>query len=164
MLVQERQRQQDCWPLNRSRRDAGLVIEDAFKAGCDSFIQQGFRFGDPEEFLHPPGHPHNYRPDYAQCDGCTPPVHGECILLQSSGGIVSMTKASDIVTVRERSSLRRLTLKDRHLTLKHFPPPDALFLSPAWYQRPGSMLSKVRARVGIRQRTTGTASSTVLRL
>ena len=57
-------------------------IEEAFKAGCDTFMKEGFRFGDPEEYFHPPGHPHLYRPEFNSCDGCTPPVHGECVLMR----------------------------------------------------------------------------------
>ena len=75
---------------------ASMVIETAFTAGCESFIRQDFRFGDPEDFFHPPGHPHIYRPDYAGCTSCTPPVHGECLLLRCVDGEVTVTKGSEV--------------------------------------------------------------------
>ena len=86
--------------LLRSRRSRGpLLAKDlkaAFIAGCSTFCKQGFAFGDPEAWFHPKGHPHNYCPEYTSCDGCTPPVHGECLLMRSVGGSVVVTRASDL--------------------------------------------------------------------
>ena len=48
-----------------------------FNAGCAAFEAGGYRFGDPQEYLHPPGHPHWARPDFANCRSCTPPVQGK---------------------------------------------------------------------------------------
>ena len=53
------------------------AIREAFNAGCASFEAAGYRFGDPQEYLHPPGHPHWARPDFANCRSCTPPVQGK---------------------------------------------------------------------------------------
>ena len=54
----------------------------AFEAGCYAFGAAGFRFGDPADYLHPPGHPHSFRPCLkGSCDGCTPPVHGSIVLI-----------------------------------------------------------------------------------
>ena len=82
-----------CWPLcGGEYQGAPLSVEEAFEAGCISFMDQDFTFGDPEDYLHPPGHPHNYRPEYATCEHCTPPVHGECMLLRAdeNGDLVTL--------------------------------------------------------------------------
>ena len=65
-----------CCP-GRRRPSSRISIEAAFTAGCDKFRQRGFKFGDPEQYLHPPGHPHHLRPDFVNCPHCTPPVHGQ---------------------------------------------------------------------------------------
>ena len=65
-------------PSTEHRRPSRRIsIEAAFAAGCEKFRQKGFKFGDPEEHLHPPGHPHHHRPDFLNCPHCTPPVHGQ---------------------------------------------------------------------------------------
>jgi hypothetical protein len=46
-----------------------------FKTAVDHMKNNGFATGDPESYLHPPGHPHMYKPDL-KCNGCTPPVYG----------------------------------------------------------------------------------------
>ena len=71
------------------------VARAVAQAGCESFLKEGFTFGDPEDYLHPPGHPHTYRPDYANCPHCTPPVHGECVLLRREAGGIVVTRASE---------------------------------------------------------------------
>ena len=53
----------------------------AFAAGCASFSRDGYRFGDPMEFLHPAGHDHWQRPDFRGCPHCSPPVQGKVVLL-----------------------------------------------------------------------------------
>ena len=73
------------------------------QAGIESFIEQGFVFGDPEEHFHPPGHPHLYRPEYATCPHCTPPVHGECLLLRVEKGKCRQIKASAVVSKARES-------------------------------------------------------------
>ena len=57
-------------------------IEIAFWAGLERFAADGFRLGDPSLYLHPPAHPHAYRPDFS-CHGCCPPVHGEVQLYRA---------------------------------------------------------------------------------
>ena len=81
-----------------------------------SFVEQGFAFGDPEDHFHPPGHPHNYRPEFATCPHCTPPVHGECVLLRcTDDGEWHSLFASDVIrgirapANHRRTSFRRLT-------------------------------------------------------
>lgn len=129
MLVHERQKRRDCWvgcglPGCSSHitevvspwLKGGLDFEVAFKAGCESFLEAGFYFGDPEEYLHAPGHPHTYRPDYACCDGCNPPVHGECIMLCCMGSRVLTITASELTAEKRASrrtsnSLQRSTLQ-----------------------------------------------------
>ena len=85
--------------------EAPLRIDEAFRAGCGSFLSHGFRFGDPAAYLHPPGHSHHYRPDYQHCLGCTPPVHGDCLLLTSIDSVVQVVAGSKIfATSRTHSS------------------------------------------------------------
>ena len=64
-----------------------LSIEAAFAAACDEFRAANFKFGDPEEYLHPPGHPHHYRPDFKRCEQCVPPVHGQVELIRAAEGL-----------------------------------------------------------------------------
>jgi len=91
-------------------------IADAFIAGCQSFMDAGFTFGDPEDFLHPPAHPHCVRPDYKGCPGCIPPVHGECVLLTSSEEL----KGSTVVAVDRlpSSQQKRRQLQRRQTAAK----------------------------------------------
>ena len=41
-----------------------ITIELCFWAGLERFTADGFRLGDPSHWLHPPGHPHCYVPDF----------------------------------------------------------------------------------------------------
>ena len=41
----------------------------------------GFCEGDPDDYLHPAGHEHLRAPRRRDCPGCTPPVHGEVVLV-----------------------------------------------------------------------------------
>ena len=96
MLLQERQASGNWRSWARVRgRGRGLLIEAAFTAGCESFLKQGFKFGDPEDWIHPAGHPHHYRPDFADCQCCSPPVHGECLFLRVVKGRVVTKRASE---------------------------------------------------------------------
>lgn len=64
-----------------------IQIELAFWAGLEHFTSDGFRLGDPAQYLHPPGHPHALRPVFSPpCKGCTPPVHGKVVLLRAAPG------------------------------------------------------------------------------
>mmetsp|Transcript_276 Transcript_276/g.920 ORF Transcript_276/g.920 Transcript_276/m.920 type:complete len:752 (-) Transcript_276:204-2459(-) len=66
-----------------------LPLAAAFKAACERFREGGFAFGDPAEYLHSePNHPHLTNPDFQNCPGCNPPVHGAVLLLVRSGGVV----------------------------------------------------------------------------
>ena len=66
-----------------------LQVEVAFWAGLERFAFNGFLLGDPAEYLHPPAHPHTFRPVFSPpCPGCTPPVHGIVQLLRNNGGRV----------------------------------------------------------------------------
>ena len=96
MLVFQRQLRVGCWPMCSARGGARMVVGEAFRAGCESFLKQGFAFGDPEAHLHPAGHPHQHRPDFANCTSCTPPVHGDCLLLQSVGGETVSMRGSEL--------------------------------------------------------------------
>jgi hypothetical protein len=72
-----------------------LSIEDAFVAGCLRLLDEGFRLGDPQAYLHPPSHPHAHKPDYSgACFGCLPPVHGDVVLLKRLGGGNVMLRCS----------------------------------------------------------------------
>lgn len=126
MLQKERQR--GTYPYPRSRptskrqvaRKSGLNIENAFRAGCARFIKEGYMFGDPEDYFHAPGHPHTYRPDYANCPHCTPPVHGECLMLRYELGEINIAKASDIVKAQLEKPRGVLSRGNTMTSLKHF--------------------------------------------
>jgi hypothetical protein len=67
-----------------AREPDGLeLVKAAFAAGCASFSRGGFRFGDPTDYLHPAGHPHWARPQFATCPHCAPPVQGRVVLLHA---------------------------------------------------------------------------------
>ena len=68
----------------------------AFDAGCHAFLSAGFKFGDPAAYLHPPSHPHNRRPNFLNCEGCTPPVHGSVVLMYTNGGKCIERRGSDV--------------------------------------------------------------------
>ena len=62
-----------------------VQIELAFWAGLEHFSSDGFRLGDPADYLHSPNHPHTFHPVFSPpCMGCTPPVHGNVQLLRGS--------------------------------------------------------------------------------
>lgn len=64
-----------------------LTIDAAFVAGCVNLLNDGFRLGDPQRYLHPPNHPHAATPDFSgACWGCLPPVHGDAVLLKRLDG------------------------------------------------------------------------------
>lgn len=64
------------------RANAAIDIELAFRAGIERFQEDGFELGDPEMYLHGPGHPHQWAPQLHGCYGCIPPVHGQVLLLR----------------------------------------------------------------------------------
>ena len=80
-------------------------------ASCLSFVEQGFAFGDPEDHFHRRGHPHEYRPEFATCPHCTPPVHGECVLLRCTDGECNTLSASDVIRNMARANRRTSTLR-----------------------------------------------------
>ena len=57
------------------------LVMAAFEAGCASFAKEGFQFGNPADWLHPPGHEHWRRPRFKTCRSCAPPVQGRAVLL-----------------------------------------------------------------------------------
>ena len=76
-------------------------VRSAFDAGCASFARDGFRFGDPAGFLHPPGHEHWRRPQWSTCPSCVPPVQGRAVLLTADEqGGVHATYGGPSVTTR----------------------------------------------------------------
>ena len=63
-----------------------VPVATAFRAGRASLQAAGFVEGDPEDYLHPLGHPHRTpertkEPNWRACHGCCPPVHGEVRLV-----------------------------------------------------------------------------------
>ena len=113
-LVQYAEQRPSFWSSWRKRRlPPPFSVEVAFRAGCECFMQHGFKFGDPEAYLHPPGHPHNYRPEFATCEGCTPPVHGNVMLLRRSADgevdVVSETSARPALSRGNGNARLRLT-------------------------------------------------------
>ena len=90
----------------------GLVgVRRAFEAGCASFSREGFRFGDPSTYLHPPHHEHWRRPQFATCRGCLPPVQGRVVLLHTPpggrSGEIEEIYGRDAIGRDERSWTRR---------------------------------------------------------
>ena len=75
-----------CWkPQGRSTPEgARSQLEVAFWAGCNTFATEGFRCGDPRDYLHRDKHPHLEKPEFSTCTGCSPPVQGLPILLRMS--------------------------------------------------------------------------------
>jgi hypothetical protein len=67
----------------RARPPRQCGIGEAFARGRQEFARAGYVEGDPERFLHPPGHPHTTAaaPPPVGCAGCRPPVHGQPVLL-----------------------------------------------------------------------------------
>ena len=67
-----------------AEKEEGVVsVSTAFDAGRAAFLRAGYREGNPEDYLHPPGHPHTQQriPGWKQCPGCNPPVHGLPVLV-----------------------------------------------------------------------------------
>ncbi len=102
----------------KMREDAGPLdlrhTLDAFDAGCHSFLSAGFKFGDPLAYLHPPGHPHTLRPNFVDCEGCTPPVHGSVVLLYTDeGGATVERRGADLKSPLQakRRSLAEFALR-----------------------------------------------------
>ena len=73
--------------------EIGCPIERAFAAGRDR-IETRFVTGDPEEYLHPPGHDHDDKYD-PKCPGCKPPCAGIPLLLskRSWRGVLEKVEA-----------------------------------------------------------------------
>jgi len=78
-----------------------VPVSTAYDAGRARLLQEGFREGDPEDYLHPRHHEHNLPthvrsgPGWASCAGCCPPVHGEVILVTSSQTKTPSAKSRD---------------------------------------------------------------------
>ena len=67
-------------------QDTVVNVEAAYRAGLASFEAQGFVLGDPSPYLHPPEHEHTAAPRYGECQGCSPPVHGQPALVSCKDG------------------------------------------------------------------------------
>jgi len=65
-----------------------VAVEAAYQAGLSTFEEQGFVYGDPSLYLHPSDHPHMHAPELFNCEGCSPPVHGQPVLLSHVEGEV----------------------------------------------------------------------------
>lgn len=65
-------------------------IEEAYNTGLDTFEVEGFKYGDPSEYLHAWDHPHIKAPQFHTCLGCMPPVHGQPVLLRFRHGEVQV--------------------------------------------------------------------------
>ena len=74
------------WGSSSSSHERLETVMACFAAGCASFSRDGYRFGDPAEYLHPPGHAHWRRPDFQGCKHCVPPVQGSVVLLHARHG------------------------------------------------------------------------------
>ena len=97
-------------PTWRRGAEAELqLVRAAFAAGCASFKQAGYHFGDPESYFHPPGHEHWMRPQFATCKQCAPPVHGEVVLLtlKRAGGLEEVYGHTAMMSADRRSFRRR---------------------------------------------------------
>ena len=78
-----------CDPPPRDPPGHRLPVEEAFRSACERFKQEGFQFGCPRAYLHPPDHPHVTAPDFRHCPHCNPPVHGQPLLMRRVGGSVT---------------------------------------------------------------------------
>ena len=70
--------------------EGATSVATAFDAGRAAFLRAGYREGNPDLYLHPPGHGHlslgkNLYP-WKSCPGCNPPVHGEPRLVSKAPG------------------------------------------------------------------------------
>ena len=121
----------------------------AFEAGCYAFTSAGFRFGDPADWLHPPGHAHSFRPDLTgACHGCTPPVHGSILMLTvdpKSGEIIERRgDAADDDAHGTGSSFSRLLAWRRRSRIRALQANEAVpTRSPAW-QVAGAVTAAMR--------------------
>jgi len=71
-----------CLCGRHKKQDTRTLGRIAFDAGVESFLERNFRFGDPADYFHPPGHPHHSKPDFSGlCEQCVPPVHGKVVFL-----------------------------------------------------------------------------------
>ena len=99
------------------------VVQEAFDAGCAEFLDAGFSFGDPFDYLHEPGHPHLKKPEFRTCQSCTPPVHGQVMMLHSGddGAAVETLGSATCVAVppgTERwRSLKRSSCRAANIAL-----------------------------------------------
>ena len=98
---------EDAWFPHFAHVDGIDLVTSCFVAGCASFSRGGFRFGDPTDFLHPPGHPHWLKPDFRTCRHCAPPVQGQVVLLHSDGnGGVEEVHGRDLLKSDSKSWTR----------------------------------------------------------
>ena len=81
-----------------------VQVEIAFWSGLERYFAAGFRIGDPRAYLHGPGHPHIFSPDFQGCEGCCPPVHGNVVCLANIDGEVKALREEERPAVLHESS------------------------------------------------------------
>ena len=71
-----------------SGAEGSVSIATAYDAGRAAFLRAGYCEGNPNEYLHTPGHPHVVKriAEWRQCPGCNPPVHGQPVLVAKARG------------------------------------------------------------------------------
>ena len=85
--------------------EGATSVATAFDAGRAAFLRAGYREGNPDLYLHPPGHVHlsvNKIRDWRSCPGCNPPVHGEPRLVSKAPGAARPTARPPLPSVPSR--------------------------------------------------------------
>lgn len=85
--------------------EGATSVATAFDAGRAAFLRAGYREGNPDLYLHPPGHVHlsvNKIRDWRLCPGCNPPVHGEPRLVSKAPGAARPTARPPLPSVPSR--------------------------------------------------------------
>ena len=83
-------------------------VSTAFDAGRAAFLRAGYCEGDPEAYLHPPGHEHRCVkfPQWRSCPGCNPPVHGSPCLVNNANKAKQAAAAAAAAEVRRAEERR----------------------------------------------------------
>lgn len=79
-------------------QDTVVNVEAAYRAGLATFEEQGFVLGDPSPYLHPPEHEHIAAPRFGECEGCSPPVHGQLALVSCKDGRLHVQTGHEVAT------------------------------------------------------------------
>ena len=85
-----------------------LDVKRAYGVGLSTFVNDGFSFGNPTHYFHPPDHPHQSNPWFDTCAGCSPPVHGRPVLVSNSDsdGIVYVRAGNETWRATERGTIQ----------------------------------------------------------